>query len=98
VIAVLSFSVGTIGRRTGSAIAVVLTVVYAPTILSFLLSDPARGWLQRLSPMTAGLAAQRTVLRADSVPIGGWAGLGVAAAWTALALVVAMWLVHRRDA
>jgi ABC-2 type transport system permease protein len=98
VIAVLGFSVGTIGRRTGAAIAVVLTVVYAPTILSLLLSDPARGWLQRLSPMTAGLAVQRTVLRADSVPIGGWAGLGVAAAWSALALVVAMWLVHRRDA
>jgi ABC-2 type transport system permease protein len=97
-IAVLGFSVGMIGRRAGSAIAIVLAVVYAPTILSLLLSDPARGWLQRLSPMTAGLAVQRTVLRTDSVPIGGWAGLGVAAVWSALALVVAMWLVHRRDA
>jgi ABC-2 type transport system permease protein len=98
VIAVLGFAVGTISRRAGSAIATVLAIVYAPAILSLMLSDPLRGWLQRLSPMMAGLAVQRTVLRADSVPIGSWAGLGVAAAWCAAALLMAMWLVRRRDA
>ena len=98
VIAVLSFAAGTIVRLAGSAIAVALAVLYAPAIVSLTLAEPLRGWLQTASPMMAGLAVQRTVLRADSVPIGTWAGLGVAAAWSATALAVAVWLVRRRDA
>jgi hypothetical protein len=98
VIAAFAFGVGAILRRTGTAIAVALTIVYAPAIVSLMLAEPLRGWVQEASPMMAGLAVQRTVLRADSVPIGSWAGLGVAAAWSAIALVVALWLVRRRDA
>jgi ABC-2 type transport system permease protein len=98
VVAVFAFAVGAIVRRTGAAIAVVLTIVYAPAIVSLMLAEPLRGWVQRVSPMMAGLAVQRTVLRADSVPIGTWAGLGVAAAWSAIALALALWLVRRRDA
>jgi ABC-2 type transport system permease protein len=97
VIAVLAFAVGTIARRAGSAVAVALAVLYAPAIVSLMLAEPLRGSLQTASPMMAGLAVQRTVLRADSVPIGTWAGLGVAAAWSATALVAAIWLVRRRD-
>jgi ABC-2 type transport system permease protein len=95
VVAVLGFAVGTLSRRAGCAIATVLPIVYAPAILSLMLSDSLRGWMQRLSPMMAGLAVQRTVRRADSVPIGSWAGLGVAAAWSAVALLAAIWLVRR---
>jgi ABC-2 type transport system permease protein len=51
-----------------------------------------------LSPMMAGLAVQRTVERADSVPVGQIAGLGVAAAWAAAAVLAAVWLIRRRDA
>jgi ABC-2 type transport system permease protein len=98
VIAVFAFAVGTMVRRTGAALAVVLTIVYAPAIVSLMLVEPLRGWVQKASPMMAGLAVQRTVLRDDSVPIGTWAGLGVAATWSAIALVVALWLVRRRDA
>jgi hypothetical protein len=98
VIAVLAFAVGTIVRRAGSAIALVLAILYAPAVVSLMLAEPLRGWLQSASPMMAGLAVQRTVMRVDSVPIGTWAGLGVAAAWSAIALVVALWLVRRRDA
>jgi ABC-2 type transport system permease protein len=98
VVAIFGFAVGTIARRAGSAIAITLTVVYTPAILSLMLADPLRGWLQRLSPMMAGLAVQRTVQRADSVPIGTWAGLGVSAAWSAATLVTAIYLVLRRDA
>jgi ABC-2 type transport system permease protein len=97
-VAVLAFAVGIIARRSGPAIAVVLTLLYAPTIVSLMLAEPLRGWVQKVSPMSAGLAIQRTVLRADSVPIGGWAGLGVAAAWSTIALAAAFWLVRRRDA
>jgi len=98
VTAVFAFAVGTIARRAGSAIAITLTVVYTPAIVSLMLGDPLRGWLQRLSPMMAGLAVQRTVQRADSVPIGTLAGLGVATAWSAVALITAIQLVRRRDA
>jgi hypothetical protein len=31
-------------------------------------------------------------------PIGPWAGLGVVFAYTAVALLVAFWVVRRRDA
>jgi ABC-2 type transport system permease protein len=63
-----------------------------------MLAEPLRDRVQTLSPMMAGLAVQATVPRADSVPIGPWAGLGVAAAWTGVALALALWLVRRRDA
>jgi ABC-2 type transport system permease protein len=98
VIGILGFAIGVMSRHAASAIAIVIAIVYAPAILSLMLADPLRGWLQRLSPMMAGLAVQRTVLRADSVPIGNWAGLGVAAAWSAVGLGAAVWLVRRRDA
>jgi hypothetical protein len=98
VIGVLAFAAGTIARRAGSAIAVALAVLYAPAIVSLMLAEPLRGWVQTASPMMAGLAVQRTVLRADSVPIGTWAGLGIAAAWSTIGLAVAVWLVRRRDA
>jgi ABC-2 family transporter protein len=97
-VGVLGFSAGTIVRRTGSAIALVLALLYGPAIVSLMLADPLRGAVQRLSPMMAGLAVQRTVMRSDSVPIGEWAGLGVAAGWTAIPLLVGVWLVRRRDA
>jgi ABC-2 type transport system permease protein len=48
--------------------------------------------------MMAGLAVQSTVHRSDSVPLGPFAGLAVAAAWAVLAVVVAVWLIRRRDA
>ena len=48
--------------------------------------------------MMAGLAVQRTVERADSVPVGQIAGLGVAAAWATAAVLAAVWLIRRRDA
>ena len=34
----------------------------------------------------------------DPIPIGPWAGLGVVFAYTAVALLVAFWVVRRRDA
>jgi ABC-2 type transport system permease protein len=98
VIAVLGFAVGLITRRAGSAIALVLAVLYGPAIVSLMLAEPIRGTLQRLSPMMAGLAVQRTVERADSVPIGQLAGLAVAVAWALVAVLVAVLLVRRRDA
>jgi hypothetical protein len=96
-VAVLAFAVGQITRRAGSAIAIVLGLLYGPAIISLLLPEPVGGTIQKLSPMMAGLSVQATVERADSVPIGWLAGLGVVAAWATVALLVALWLVRRRD-
>jgi hypothetical protein len=97
VVAALGFAVGQITRRAGSAIAVVVAVLYGPAIVSLTLANPPRT-LQRLSTMMVGLAVQRTVERADSVPIGQPAGLAVAVAWALVAVLVAVWLGTRRDA
>ena len=97
-VAVLAFGVGQITRRAGSAIAIVLGLLYGPAIVSLLLQEPLQETVQKLSPMMAGLAIQSTVARADNVPIGGLAGLGVAAAWAVASLLAAIWLVRRRDA
>jgi hypothetical protein len=64
-------------------------------------------WLMRLTP-TAAFAIQATVPRSDLVtnaytpyngyfPIAPWAGLGVLAAYTAVAMGAAGWLLHRRQ-
>jgi hypothetical protein len=52
----------------------------------------------RFTPMTAGLTIQRTVERADSIPIAPWAGLGVTWLYAAAALAAAFWVIRRRDA
>jgi hypothetical protein len=40
-----------------------------------------------------GLAAQER-----GAPIGPWTGFAVTSAWAAAALLVALWLIRRRDA
>jgi len=45
----------------------------------------------------AGLSVKGTVPGTDIVPIGPWAGLGVAAAWVSVALITGALLVRRRD-
>ena len=96
--AVLGLGVGAILRRSGAAIAVVLGTLYLPMIVSLLIPEPIRNWVQVGSPMMAGLAVQSTVPRSDSVPLGPFVGLAVTAAWAVVALVVALWLIRRRDA
>jgi ABC-2 type transport system permease protein len=96
-IALLSVGLGTILRRGGAAMGALLGLLYAP-MMALALPDGLRDTLETLSPMTAGLAIQRTVDRADSEPIGPWAGLGVTCIWAIVALAAAALTVTRRDA
>jgi ABC-2 type transport system permease protein len=96
--AVLGLGVGAIVRRSAAAIASVLGLLYVPMIVSLLIPEPTRNWVQTASPMMAGLAVQATVPRSDSVPLGPFAGLAVATAWAAIALAAALWVVRARDA
>lgn len=96
--ALLGLGVGMVVRRSAAAISAALGLLFVPFLVAIMLPTDVWRSVQRIAPMTAGLAIQRTVERSDSVPIGEWAGLGVAAAWAAVALIAALWLVRRRDA
>jgi len=53
--------------------------------------------IARWAPMNAGLAIQAT-RNLGTLPIRPWAGLGVLAAWTAVALLAGALLLRLRDA
>lgn len=97
-IALLSTGVAALVRDAATAVGVVLALLYLTPIVTSLVSDP--DWydrLQKLSPMTAGLAVQATV-NLDTQPIGPWQGLGVLALWSAGALLAGSTALRLRDA
>ena len=96
-LALLALGIAAVVRRTATAITVVLALVFVPPIAAGMLPEGLSEPVQKLSPM-AGLAVQETVERSDSIPIGPWAGLAVLGAYALGALVLAAWLIQRRDA
>ena len=96
-LALLSLGVGTIFRNGAATISTLLALLFVPLVAAPLLPEQAREIVQRVTP-GAGFAVQQTVERTDALPIGPWAGLGVTFAWAGAALVVALWLIRRRDA
>jgi ABC-2 type transport system permease protein len=97
-IGLLSLGVATAMRDSAVAIGVVLASLYLFPIFAQLVTDP--DWqqrLQRIGPMTAGLAIQATI-GLNSLPISPWAGLGVLAAWATAALMLGGLLLWLRDA
>jgi ABC-2 type transport system permease protein len=97
-VALLSLGIAAAVRDSGTAIGVVLGLLYLfPIVGAVLGSSPLGRHLQQIGPMTAGLAIQATTgLR--HLPISPWAGLGVLAAWTAAALLAGGLLLCLRDA
>jgi hypothetical protein len=96
VVAVLSLAVATIVRRSAGAIAAVILFLVFPQIVVTGLPLGVANWITRLTP-SAGFAVQQTVRRYDTA-IGPVAGFGVLCAYTAVALGIAFWQLHRRDA
>jgi ABC-2 type transport system permease protein len=97
-IGLLSYGIATAVRDSATSIGIVLGLLYIVPILSQTISDP--DWqrlLEKIAPMSAGLAIQATTDLA-SLPISPWAGLGVTAGWTAAALVAGGLLLRMRDA
>ncbi|ONI80701.1 ABC transporter permease [Saccharothrix sp. ALI-22-I] len=97
-VGLLALGVATAVRDAAAAIGVVLGLLYLFPIVAAVVSDP--DWfkrLQRISPMTAGLAVQATT-GVGSLPVSPWAGLGVLGLWAAGALVVGGSLLRWRDA
>jgi ABC-type transport system involved in multi-copper enzyme maturation permease subunit len=96
VLALFSFAVGTILRRTAAAITLVVALVIIPQLITPNLSLDAAKWVDRVTPL-AGLAIQQTRDRFDT-PINAWAGFAVLCGYAAAALAAAFWLLRRRDA
>jgi ABC-2 type transport system permease protein len=97
-IALLSLGAAAVARDTAVAIGTVLGLLYVVPVVAALLGNSSTArHLQQIAPMTAGLAIQATTgLRA--LPIAPWAGLGVLAAWAAVALLAGGVLLRLRDA
>jgi ABC-type transport system involved in multi-copper enzyme maturation permease subunit len=102
--AALAVALGTMLRRSAVAVAAAIVLLVLPGILG----SQSGNWLMRLTP-TAAFAIQATLPRTNLVtsaytppngyfPISPWAGLAVLAAYTAVALSAATWLLIRRDA
>jgi ABC-2 type transport system permease protein len=98
-LALLSFGLAALLRSTAAAISTVVALIFVPLIAASLLRGTASDRILQISPMTAGLAIQRTVEnQPDAIPIDPWVGLGVIYLWAAAAMAAALWLVTRRDA
>lgn len=96
-VALLALGVATAVRGTAAALTTVLSLLFITPALVGLVADPT--WhdrLEKLAPMTAGLAIQATT-NLERLPIAPWTGLGVLAAYTATALLAGGWLLIRRD-
>jgi ABC-2 family transporter protein len=105
-VALLALGVGAILRRSAGAIAALLVTLLLPYPLFTGLPLTVAEWMARATPL-AGLAIQRTSepQRINPEPrvepmemIDQWVGLGVVAAWAAIALAFAIWRLRRRDA
>jgi ABC-2 type transport system permease protein len=99
-VALLSLGIATVLRHTAAAISTVIALLWVPLIVASFLSEtaPNEVLLLRVTPMLPGISIQRTIERTDSLPIGPWAGLGVAGLWALGAMALALWLIGRRDA
>jgi ABC-type transport system involved in multi-copper enzyme maturation permease subunit len=102
--AALTVALGMMLRRSAVTVAAGVVLLVVPGILG----SQSGNWLMRFTP-TAAFAIQATLPHSSLVasdytppngyfPISSWAGLAVLAAYTAVALGAALWLVRRRDA
>ncbi len=97
-IGLMSLGVATLVRESATAVGVMLGLLYVFPIVAHLVANPhLERLLERLGPMTAGLAIQSTV-GVSKLPIGPWPGLGVLAGWAAVALFCGGLALRLRDA
>ena len=97
-LAVFALGIGAIVRHTAAAITIVLAVLLAPVIALDFLPEGIADRVERLCLMGAGLAMQQTVERPDNIPLSPGEGLLVVSAYALVPLLVALWLIGRRDA
>jgi len=111
VAAVIALAIGAILRRSAGAVAAAIVVIVLPYLLTVttpLLPAGPTEWLARVTP-AAAFAVQQTLIAYPQVsnlytpsagyyPLAPWAGFAVLCAWAAVALALAAYLLHQRDA
>ena len=110
VTAILALGVGAVARRSAGAVAAMIAAIVLPYLLAISNVMPvgAAEWLLRLTP-AAGLAIQQTLpvyAQVNSTyapgdgffPLAPWAGFAVLCGYAVLALLLATFLLRRRDA
>ena len=110
VAAVLALAVGAMLRRSAAAVAAVIVAIVLPYVLAAasVLPTGATDWLLRLTP-AAAFAIQQTLPQYPQVsfaytptdgyyPLAPWAGFAVLCGYAALALILAVFLLRKRDA
>ncbi|WP_433384035.1 ABC transporter permease [Actinoplanes sp. CA-142083] len=96
-ITLLALGVAAAVRSAVAASGIVLGLLYlTPAVLGMFNNEDWQHWIYRLSPSTAGLSIQSSVDLAG-LPIGPWAGLGVAAAWAFGVFGVGALILRGRD-
>jgi len=97
-IALLSLGIGAIVRHTGGALTVIIALLYIAPIIAQLVNSPRwHRWLERYSPMPAGLSIQATK-HLEAMPISPWRGLFVLSVYAAAALLLGAVVFRWRDA
>ena len=108
--AVFAVALGAVLRRSAAAITAGIVAIVMPFLLAALGVFPAgvSAWLLRLTP-AAGFAVQQSIPQYSQVnkvytfvggyyPLEPWAGFAVLCAWVAAAVILAMYVLRRRDA
>ena len=95
-VALLGLGAAAITRSTAAAISCVLGLILVPFVLLGVgvIPESVGDILDQGTPMTGVYS----VVTVEDVPVGPWHALGVLAAWVVGTLLVALWLVRRRDA
>jgi ABC-2 type transport system permease protein len=96
VLGLLGFGLGTVLRSSAGAVAVLLGVLFVPTLLAALLPSSWQDTLGPYLPMNAGDTIY--TVRPEAHMPGPWAGFGVFCLYAAGALTAGFVLIGRRDA
>ncbi len=99
-VALLSVGIAAVMRHTAAAVTTATAVLYLPLLATLIvpMSEQTQQRVQRLAPMTAGLAVQASPQPGRRVPIGPWAGLGVLAGYAAAGTALGYLSIRVRDA
>jgi ABC-2 type transport system permease protein len=97
-LALFSLGIGAIVRHTAAAITIVLAAVLAPVIAIGFLPENLAEYLEKFSLMGAGISMQQTFERPDNIPLSPGEGLAVVATYGIVTVLVALWVIGRRDA
>lgn len=96
VLSVFAFAIGAIVRHTAGAITAVIGFVLVLSQLAFLIPGRAGEYIAGFLPSNAGVRITQAGHESGAV-LSSWQGFGVLALWAAVLLVVATWLIERRD-